>query len=131
MRLLDALRRADVKLAEPWEKLFQSRADLIVKLNAVRLHPRESGPIKFLEIAQFLFSHRTRELVCEPVIEELREDYILAAKRCRTPRALAWARFCFGFRALVAFLGCFRISCGSALGRFIPSAVKHWWTMFR
>jgi hypothetical protein len=93
--------------------------------------PRESGPIKFLEKAQLLFGHKTRELVCTPVIEELREDYILAKKNCHSPMEKRWAKFCFGFRAFVAFIGCFRAACGTSLGKLVPAMVKQWWTLFR
>lgn len=92
---------------------------------------RESGPIRFLEIAQLLFSHKTRRLVSELVIEELREDYLLAKKNCKSPMARNWATFCFGFRAFVAFLGCFRAACGTSLGHLIPAALKQWWTLLR
>ncbi len=93
--------------------------------------PHESGPIRFLEVARFLFSHKTWELVGEPVKEELREDYLIAKKKCQSPMAVRWAMFCFGFRALVAFFGCVRVACGSGLGKLVPMAVKHWWTFIR
>lgn len=89
---------------------------------------RRFDPIRLLELGQLLFSHKTREKVCEPVMEELREDYLLARAKCQSSGAIRFAKLCFAWRALVAFCGCFRVSCGGALGKFIPLALKHWWS---
>ena len=87
---------------------------------------RDSGPIAFLEKAQLLFGRETRNAVSRPVIEELREDYIVAKQKCTTSAARKWAYACFAWRAFVAFGGCVRCAVGGLIGRMVPLAWRVW-----
>lgn len=122
----------EANIAKENMQAFLAAAAKILNERLAKSPPsQEASPIRLLELGQLLFGHKTREMVCEPVIEELREDYLLARAKCLTPASVRWAKFCFSWRALVAFLGCFRVSCGGLIGRLVPMALKCWWTSLR
>jgi hypothetical protein len=126
-RRLEREGRLALTIDETWQQLDALAAEEAARRKAKRR--RDSGPIRFLEIAQLLFSRRTREKICEPVIDDLREDYLIARKLCRTKPTVAWAKFCFAWRAIVAFLECIRVATAAGIGKVVPAALKTWWTL--
>jgi hypothetical protein len=105
---------------------------LFKKLNR-RPHPKPIGSTasKFWDILGFLFSRRMREHVYDPVIEELKEDMLLARARRRSPAARRWLQVCFFVRTSVVFLDCVRIALSRPLGRLLPVTLKAWWRLLR
>jgi hypothetical protein len=79
----------------------------------------------------FLFSAKMRREIYEPVIEELKEDLLIAKAKCKTRTARGWVRLCFALRTLSVILACGRVACGRSLGRFIPRLIRFWWSSLR
>jgi hypothetical protein len=82
------------------------------------------------ELGGLLFDHKTRARVYEPVINELKEDFLIANQTCRTPANYRWVRFCFGLRGSLAFLRCLRIAIMRPLINVIPARLRQLWKLF-
>ena len=87
--------------------------------------------IRFLELSHMLFRHEARARFSEPVIEEMREDYLLLTARSASDFEMVWLKFCFWVRAIGAFLACLRAAGCFAMAGLIPVFLKKWWMLLR
>jgi hypothetical protein len=91
---------------------------------------REGRWTRRWELAGFLFDRKTRAKVYEPVINELREDFLLARRDCTSAASRRWVKTCFVVRGTLAFLRCVRISVFRPVLALIPSKLKQLWKLF-
>ena len=82
------------------------------------------------DLAGLLFDRKTRAEVYEPVINEIREDFLLARRCCRSRANYRWVRACFAIRGSLAFIRCLRISILRPIVSLIPSKLKQLWKLF-
>jgi len=82
------------------------------------------------ELFGFLLSHKVRERLYMPAVNELLRDY-LAAKRYHSKWALRWLDFCFFLRTALLAIDCIRAAgidkLASYIIRLIPTPWKRWW----
>jgi len=67
---------------------------------------------RVFELFGLIFSPRIRDQIYEPFTYELREDYLEAKKRFRTPWAKRWILFCISVRFVGLILVCFKEIAG-------------------
>jgi hypothetical protein len=82
------------------------------------------------DLAGLLFDRKTRAQVYDPVINEIREDFLLARRNCRSRANRNWVKACFAIRGSLAFLRCLRISILRPVIALIPSKLKQFWKLF-
>ena len=83
------------------------------------------------DLAQFLFCPKTRREIYDPNVEELREDLFIAAAKCTTLSQFRWVQFCIALRTTILICNCIRAATSASFGRFVPAALRQWWTLFR
>jgi hypothetical protein len=83
------------------------------------------------ELFAFCLNRKTKQEVFEPLLDELKEDYLLA-QRYRTPWAKRWLQFCFTLKTLAMVGGCLRVSISSKIVKlllcFVPEAVRRFFS---
>ncbi|MEY2502287.1 MAG: hypothetical protein QOI07_2621 [Verrucomicrobiota bacterium] len=82
------------------------------------------------DLAGLLFDRKTRADVYEPVINEIREDFLIARRNCVSKANFRWVELCFRLRGSLAFIRCVRISLLRPLVALIPSRLKQLWKLF-
>jgi hypothetical protein len=82
------------------------------------------------DLAGLLFDHKTRADVYEPVINEIREDFLIARKQCLTRGNHIWVKSCFAIRGSLAFIRCMRICLLRPALSLIPGKLKQFWKLF-
>lgn len=85
---------------------------------------------KFWNLAGMFFDRKLRMRMYDPCIDEIREDFLLSRRLCKSRGEHAWLKVCFAKRGAFAFLRCLSISLFKPLARLIPSWLKHWWNLF-
>jgi hypothetical protein len=95
---------------------------------------RKSKPLqantRFWEKAGLLFGHKTRKRIYDPAIGEIREDYLLARRLCRSKADYYWIKICFAIRGARAFLRSAWDSLLQPIIRMIPGWLRRWWNLF-
>lgn len=110
-------------------KSLQDLAKTIKMLRRIRTRHQPIGATasKFWDHLGFIFSRKMRDQIYDPIIEELKEDLLLARARRRTPAARRWIQVSFFVRTSVVFLHCLLIAASRPFGKLIPAAIKAWW----
>ena len=82
------------------------------------------------DLGGLLFDHRTRSQIYEPVINEIREDFLLARRASRSAANHRWVNACFAIRGSLAFLRCLRICILRPVTALIPPKLRQLWKLF-
>ncbi len=111
-------------------------AVMIDKMGRIKMARRKRQPIRIdysatWNLLGFLFSHKMRKEIYTPVIEELKEDLLIARTKCRTRMQRRWVQMCFLLRTFGVLLACFRVATGRLLGRAIPNTIRQWFSLMR
>lgn len=85
---------------------------------------------RFWEKAGFLFGRQIRLRMYDPAINEIREDYLVARRLCRSNADYHWIKTCFAIRGARAFLRSAWESLLQPMIRMIPGWLRQWWNLF-
>lgn len=127
-------------LAKYLEKVslnYDDKLSLVIdKVGRIKIAHRKRRPTRIdysttWNLLGFLFSHKMRNEIYAPVIEELKEDLLIARVKCRTRTQRRWIQLCFGLRTFGVLQACIRVATGRLLGRAIPNTIRQWFSLMR
>lgn len=96
----------------------------------VKRKPRIKEVADFWELAGLLFDRKIRDKVYRNFINELREDFIIAQRACRSKGSFRWVKFCFAIRGSITFIHCLGIMVWVPLSKLIPEKIRQIWNLF-
>lgn len=108
----------------------------IDKFGKIKLAKRRRRPVRIdysrtWDLLGFLFPQGMRSEIYAPVIEELKEDLLLARAKCKSRISRRWIQCCFALRTSSVLVACVKVGICRCLGRAIPIAIKQWFSLLR
>lgn len=84
----------------------------------------------FWELAGLLFDRKTRDKIYCNYINEIREDFIIVQRACRSKASFRWVKLCFGIRGSINFFQCLGIMLWAPVSKLIPEKIRQFWNLF-
>lgn len=113
-----------------WHNIYTFR-DQLVDSRLVEVDARPPAGQFYVKVWAFirrLFSVKMQAEVCEPVIEELKEDLLIAQQAAQSRTRL---RVRFAIRTITTLGACGVVAIFRGITAVVPAQVRRWWTLFR
>ena len=82
---------------------------------------------RFWALAGFLFDHKTRQKVYDISLDQIRADYLVARRECKSTASLRWVKTCLTIRGAATFLYCLTTILWRPISALIPEGLKRLW----